>query len=386
MDSATSSRAPNGALLLSAVRQPLDAALAKAPVPLLALRLPEFERIAWRSGKPAAKRLERRTTRAFLDAAGSALRAGDLAAHDPGSDVFAIAMASPAREGPVPSPVDCRMVLERIAAAISRSVDLRIETGWTVLGPSDAGASLEAGITRALERGARERERYEFFAAIGHELRTPLTSIRGYLETLIDGEVDPATAQRFLQTAQREALRLGRLIEGMFEFSLLDLSAGTLAGRTCDLAVQVESACEVVRPLAQSRGISLERTVSGEVTACVDPDACLQLLANLIDNAVKYGREGGVVRIAASAGAADAIVTVDDDGPGIAPSERESIFGLRVRGARAAARPGTGIGLAIVKMIAEGAGGRVRVLESPLGGARFEARLPRGAESAVCAS
>ncbi len=211
-------------------------------------------------------------------------------------------------------------------------------------------------------------------------------SIRGYLETLIESEVDPVTARRFLQTAQREALRMGRLLEGMFEFSLLDLSAGALLGRTCDIAAQMESACEIVRPLAKSRRVHLRVELCEAAEVLIDPDAALQLLVNLMDNAVKHGREDGVVRVAALATEAEVRVLVDDDGPGVTPAERESIFGLRVRGSQASARPGTGIGLAIVKMIAESAGGRVCVAESPLGGARFEAWLPRRAESEARAS
>jgi len=356
------------------------------PVPLLVLRLPEFERVAWRHGKRAAQRLERATRSAFLAACSGALRTGDLTGHDPGSDVFAIAMTAPSRESRAPAPIDCRSVLERVAAAMSLKVDTRIETGWTLLRHFDVTSGFGNEIALALERGSRERERYEFFAAIGHELRTPLTSIRGYLETLLDDGCDPATSRRFLETARREALRMGRLLDGMFEFSLLDLSAEALLGRSCRIARQIDLACEVVRPLAAQRRILVHRGVCEDVLACVEGDACLQLIVNLLDNAIKYGRDGGTVSVTSRVRADEVVICVDDDGPGIAPAERESIFGVRVRGAQAGARPGTGIGLAIVKMIAERAGGSVAVAESPLGGARFEAALPLRAESAERAS
>lgn len=382
MVSATSSRVRRRLHPLAALVPGVAAALERDPVPLLALRLPEFERRAWRTGKRAAQRLERMTASAFLEAAGRMLRTGDLCGHDAGSDVFAIVMTAPAREARrdrhdryLPSIVDIRAVLERVAAAISLQSGLRVETGWTVLRRIDVHAGLETGICAALERGARERERYEFFSAIGHELRTPLTSIRGYLETLLDGEIDPVTERRFLETARREALRMGRLLDGMFEFSLLDLSSDALAGQSCDLESAMAQACEVVRPVARMRGMTLVRGEAQGVRAAIDPDACLQLLVNLIDNALKYGRDEGVVNLTARAQGAEAILIVDDDGPGISPQERESIFALRVRGSGAGVRPGTGIGLAIVKLIAERAGGGIRVTESPLGGARFEVSL-----------
>jgi two-component system phosphate regulon sensor histidine kinase PhoR len=320
-----------------------------------------------------------------LDSARAVLRTGDGAAHDAGSDVFAIVMTAPSR-GRSPSAVDIRAVLVRVAAAISLRSQLRVETGWTMLTRPDECGSLDEAIAIALERGARERERYEFFSVIGHELRTPLTSIRGYLETLLDEQTDPVTARRFLEIARREALRMGRLLEGMFEFSLLDLSGEARANRSCDLRSELLQACEVVRPQAAERGVAVQCAAPGDMLIAVDPDACLQLLVNLLDNAVKYGRTGGVVRVEAGICGADAVVRVDDDGPGIAAHERESIFGLRVRGAGGIARPGTGIGLAIVKMIAERAGGGIRVADSPLGGARFEAALPLQQESGALVS
>ena len=375
MVSVTSSRARNRLAPLQALLPALSAALEIAPVPLLALRLPEFERIAWRDGKRAAQRLERMTIAAFVDSARRTLRTGDLCGHDAGSDLFALLMAAPSRCARGPSHVDIRAVLERVAATITRESGQRVETGWTLLRRVDPHGGLEPEIGAALERGARERERYEFFSAIGHELRTPLTSIRGYLETLLDDEIDPPTARRFLETARREALRMGRLLEGMFEFSLLDLSSEALAGQSCSLDSVLSQACEVVRPAAESRGMRIHRTGAAGMRCMIDPDACLQLLVNLIDNAVKYGREGGIVRAGVRNGGAEAIVSVEDDGPGIAAHERESIFALRVRGASAGTRPGTGIGLAIVKLIAERAGGGVKVVESELGGACFEVSL-----------
>lgn len=376
MASATNSRTRKRLETLGALAPGLQAALERGPVPLLALRLPEFERIAWREGKRAAQRLERLTTAAFIDSTRRMLRSGDGAAHDPGSDIFAIVMTAPSREARAPSAVDIRAVLERVAAAILLRSGLRVETGWTTLARVDSREDLGRNVCAALERGARERERYEFFSAIGHELRTPLTSIRGYLETLLDDDTDPPTARRFLETARREALRMGRLLEGMFEFSLLDLSGEALAGQSCDVRSQLMQACEIVRPLAQTRAVSIECAASIDVAAAIDGDACLQLAVNLLDNAVKYGREGGIVRVSLAARGGEAVISVDDDGPGIGAQERDSIFGLRVRGASSAARPGTGIGLAIVKLIAERAGGGICVADSPLGGARFEAAIP----------
>jgi len=345
------------------------------------MRLPEFERIAWRDGKREARRLERRTCGAFIDAACRLLRRGDIPAHDPASDVFIIAMAARSRENRMLSPLDCRAVLERVAAALSLESGLRVQTGWTLLREFDSSQVLYREVEAALERGARERERYEFFAALGHELRTPLTSIRGYIETLLDGGLDQPTSQRFLETARREAQRMGRLLDGIFDFSLLDLSASSMATSRSYLLEQIGFAVEAVRPLAQRSSIAVDVNVDAALDVALDGDACLQLFVNLLENGIKYGRAGGTIQISAANDERYVTLYVDDDGPGIAPGERESIFNLRVRGSSAGTRPGTGIGLAIVKVIVERAGGEIRVKESPLRGARFELTLPRRAES-----
>lgn len=349
-------------------------------VPLLVLRVPEFEHIAWRQGKRVARRVERGAALAFRLAAARVLRRGDRRIHERGRDVFAVIVSAP-RGGIPPNPAVCRAMLQRIGAEMSAETGLQVESGWTF---AREPLDLDAEIDIALERGARERERYEFFATVGHELRTPLASIRGYLETLIDGEVDSPTTQRFLQTAQREALRMGRMIDGMLEFSLLDLSGGF--HMQCNVAQQLALACDAVAPLAAARAIRIEMDPPPHLWAAVDPDACAQLLINLIENATKYGRDGGRVRVALKRSPGAVRIVVDDDGPGIPPADRGSVFAMRARGNTAAKRQGSGIGLAIVKLIADRCGGSVAVADSPLGGARFEVVLPAQAEISTAAS
>lgn len=360
-----------------------DAAGSRA---LLVLRLPEFASEAWRRGKRAAVRLEQRTAQIFSQACGDALRAGDCIAHESGSDLFLIALLAPARDGRARSALDNRSVLERIALALSAGVNLRCETGWSLLPRLDGPESLKQHVERALERGARERERYEFFAAVGHELRTPLTSIRGYLETLLESELDPESSRRFLETARKESLRMSRLIEGMFEFSLLDLSAAVSVNAQTPLDCALLDACEIVRPIAGARRIALERGALMPARVCIERDALVQMTVNLLDNAVKYNCEGGRVVLSTQPVDGGIAVYVDDDGPGIGAADAQTIFGLRMRGEHARRSGGSGIGLAIVKLIVERAGGTVTCGTSPLGGARFVVWLPCRAESAASAS
>ncbi|HUN29151.1 MAG TPA: HAMP domain-containing sensor histidine kinase [Alphaproteobacteria bacterium] len=344
-------------------------------VPLLVLRLPEVARLAWRDGRRAARRLERETVEAFARAAERIVREGDRLAHEPGSDWFVIAMLAPARDPATALTLDARSALERIAATMSLVTGKRMETGWWPLCAQADVDAFEATIERALERGARERERYEFLATVGHELRTPLTSIRGYIETLLEDDLDVATSRRFLEVARNEALRLGRLVDGMLDFSLLDLSSRPVAGVT-DLVAAAQAAVDALDPIARESGMRLLLVHDGEAAARIGGDACMHVLLNVIENAIKYAGPGG--RIVMTLERQDPFVQaiVDDDGPGVAPSERERIFEHRARGDASEATPGSGIGLAIVRAIVERAAGNVSVVDSPLGGARFIIRLP----------
>jgi signal transduction histidine kinase len=353
------------------------AQLAHEPRPLLAVRLPELERVAWRRGLRAAHALERAAGAAFSTAVSRVLRADDLVAHDGGSDVFVAALVGATRDGgAVPAPVDVRSALARIAAAMEASIRLDVRTGWTTYDcTADAGA-MDAVVERALVRGTQERERYAFFSSLGHELRTPLSSIRGYLETLLDDDVDLRTRERFVRIAYNESLRLSRLVEGMFEISLLDLHAAFTAQASGSLAPALDAARDACTAGAAARGVAIEIAAAAPLRVAIDDDRLTLVLVNLIDNAVKHGRSGGGVFVAVDLSDPRFVrVSVDDDGPGIGPADRERVFALGERATSAA--NGTGIGLALVRLMVERAGGRVDLEVSPLGGARFVLAIPR---------
>jgi len=223
-----------------------------------------------------------------------------------------------------------------------------------------------------MERGAGVRA---LLATVGHELRTPLASIRGYIETLIEGELDLETQRRFLETARRETLRLGRLVEALQALSLLDLAGGS--NGECDIAEQIRATIEVLAPLAAGRGMTVRAQLPARACVLLEADACVHALANLLDNALKHGSEGGTIAVACVRDGRFVQVTVEDDGCGVELAERERIFGLGARGAGRRCA-GAGIGLAVVKAIAERSGGDVGVERSSLGGARFVLRLPAG--------
>ncbi len=348
-----------------------------APVPLLVVRLRDLERIAWREGRAAARNVERRSLRSFLATASRTLRSTDILAHNDESEDFLAALVSPNRQtGSVATPTDCRATLARLASAMELAGGMFVETGWTVLYGAPSDARLTNAIETALERGARERERYAFFSTIGHELRTPLTSIRGYIETLLEENLDAATTRRFLEVARLEATRMSRLVDGMFDISMLDLRSEPGYVESCELSSTIASALNVLQPAAAERGTNITHHAAARYEVAIGCDRLMQIVINIIENAIKHGLEGGRVYVSiAPLDPRYVEVRVDDDGPGVPVDERDIVFTLARRGAHTRAR-GSGLGLAVVRLMLERIGGEVDVTNSLMGGAQFRIRLP----------
>lgn len=213
-----------------------------------------------------------------------------------------------------------------------------------------------------------ERVRTEFVANVSHELRTPLSLIKGYVETLIDGaSQDPAVASRFLHTIDRNAERLKRLIEDLLTLSELESGRMQLNVQSVSLPELADAAIDDYQSKAAARGVRLEKQVPA-LRVRADVDRLQQVLGNLIDNAIKYGRPEGMVTIrAVTTQDRFAKISVHDDGPGIPPEALERIFErfYRVDKARSREQGGTGLGLAIVKHIVLTHGGKVWASSEP---------------------
>ena len=189
------------------------------------------------------------------------------------------------------------------------------------LGPESAGVLLVLHDVTELRR--LERVRSEFVANVSHELRTPLTCIKGYLETLLDGALDDrAHARRFLEVAGTHAERLDRLIDDLLELSNIESGRVTLAPMRLDLGDVVAGVAAMFeRQTAQNRQ-TLERAVPPGLAVRADRDRLVQILVNLVDNAVKFTPEGGRIRIEAGAGPDGRV-----DGPGPRHGHRDPVDG-----------------------------------------------------------
>lgn len=226
-----------------------------------------------------------------------------------------------------------------------------------------------------------ESARQEFVANVSHELRTPLSLIKGYVETLLDGaRNNPEVATKFLQTIDRNAERLRLLIEDLLTISELESGRVKLNLQVVPFGPVVAKVLEDFRTRAEAKGISLINQVP-DLAVRADVDRLEQVLGNLVENAIKYGRSKGTVTVGGRAvNGGQVEVFVKDDGPGIPPEALERLFErfYRVDKARSREQGGTGLGLAIVKHIVQSHGGRVWATSEPGQGATFSFVLPQG--------
>jgi len=206
--------------------------------------------------------------------------------------------------------------------------------------------------------------------SVSHDLRTPLTSIRGYAEGIEDGTVEPADAAAVVG---READRLERLVGDLLALARLRQGVLEVRREPVDLAAVAREAEERLRPQAADAGVTV-RVEAGDARATADHGRALQVVSNLLENAIRVSPEGGEVTVEASSG----LVRVGDEGPGIPEEEIPRAFErfhLRARAGRGSPG-GAGLGLAIARELSEAMGGGVEVENLPAQGARFTVRLP----------
>ena len=229
-----------------------------------------------------------------------------------------------------------------------------------------------------------EQMRRDFVANVSHELRTPLTSLLGFIETLRGPARDDAAARtRFLGIMATEAERMNRLIRDLLNLSRVEAQERQRPAQRHDLAALVRSAVLSLRPMAEAAGLDLQVAgLEDPLQVLVDPDQMMQVVTNLVENAVKYGASGKVVRIAlrAEVGPRGPLVRLEvtDRGEGIDPLHipRLAERFYRVDGHRSREKGGTGLGLAIVKHIAHRHRGRLVIDSAPGQGSTFSVILP----------
>jgi signal transduction histidine kinase len=251
-----------------------------------------------------------------------------------------------------------------------------------------AAGLLAAAVFQLRSERALARLRAEFVASASHELRTPLTQIRMFAETMRLGRVrSEEERQRSLEIIDREARRLGHLVENLLQFSRFEKQGVEAALQVQELAPLVAEVVESFLPLAASRSTRFTTHLAPALRARVDADAWRQILLNLLDNALKYGPPGQEVTVTLEECRGEVRLAVEDQGPGIPVAERERVFGRfhRLDRDRASTVTGTGLGLAVVRELASRYGGRCTICSARRvsGGRVSGGCLPGGRESEV---
>ena len=276
-------------------------------------------------------------------------------------------------------------------AALSLPVPVAREVVATVipLDPplADGGRAIILLSDRTRER-AVERMRADFVANASHELRTPLASLIGFVETLRGPARDDQPAQiRFLGIMAEQAERMNRLIDDLLSLSRVELTEHQAPAETIDLPGLICRMIAELEPRLAERRVTLKKSIGDNLPAILgDTDQLAQVLSNLLDNALKYGKENGVIRLSADRPASGGrwpsrpglLLSVTDDGPGIAkhhlPRLTERFY--RVDKGRSRAVGGTGLGLAIVKHIVNRHRGQLVIDSNEGQGATFQIWLP----------
>jgi two-component system, OmpR family, phosphate regulon sensor histidine kinase PhoR len=240
-----------------------------------------------------------------------------------------------------------------------------------------------------------ENIRKDFVANVSHELRTPLTSIKGYVEALLDGgKDDQETSVRFLDIILKQSDRLNLILEDLLQLSKIESGQVQFKQEPLHIGSVVDRTIAMIKPLADKKQHRLKAQVDADLPLISgDQERIVQVLANLLDNAIKYTPEGGQITVSArripvsvrrtADGLRDGLeLTVTDTGIGIPEKDRPRVFErfYRVDKARSRELGGTGLGLAIVKHIVEGHGGQIRVEGNAPNGSRFVVRLPADVE------
>ena len=282
--------------------------------------------------------------------------------------------------------IDCRAPVEDdlvLHGPRDRTIRLR---GTALRDASGEGGAVIV-LNDVTEMKRLEHVRRDFVANVSHELKTPIASIKGFVETLLDGAMDdPADTSRFLGIVARQADRLAAIVDDLLALSRIEQSegAGNLPVETVPVASILTAVTLDCGPRAADRSIRLEVDCPANLAATLNAALVEQAVINLVDNALKYSESGKTVWLSAAAseppGPRELVLRVRDEGCGIEPIHLPRLFErfYRVDKARSRNLGGTGLGLSIVKHIVQAHTGAVSVDSEPGVGTTFTIRLPRG--------
>jgi two-component system sensor histidine kinase BaeS len=318
-----------------------------------------------RPGDPAGQAMDELTLAAFRQATSAALLGATITA-TLAAVVVSLALAT------------------RVANPVSRLADAarRVAAGHYAERVTPEGAGEVAELATSFNQmsaslDATERRRLQLVGDVAHELRTPLSTLDGFLEGLEDGVVQP-TAETW-QVLRRETRRLTGLVDDLQELWRAEARELPLHLEAVDLGEVITEVAERFAPMAAERQIRITPAVGGAVAAQADRDRVVQIIANFLSNALRYSPEATVITVGAASVGDEARAWVRDAGPGLSPEQRTRVFErfYRLDPSRARSEGGSGIGLAIVRALAEAMDGHAWAeSDGPGTGSTFWVALP----------
>jgi signal transduction histidine kinase len=265
--------------------------------------------------------------------------------------------------------------LRDMAAAASEMAKGNYETRVRSSSRDEVGELARAFNRMAADLAETDRVRRDLVANVSHELRTPITALQAVLENLVDGVSDPDPET--FHTMLKQVERLGRLVKQLLDLSRLE--SGTVPLERTAFRVEPLLAHAVREQRLHAPGIDVSIAVdTPDLTADGDPERVHQVVANLLENAIRFSPSGGTVLVEATAHPDRVVLTVTDEGPGVPPADAARVFErfYRVDRSRSASDGGAGLGLAIVRWVVERHGGTVAVEPDRLSGCRMIVTLP----------
>ncbi len=250
-----------------------------------------------------------------------------------------------------------------------KSGDALDELGIQVNAMLDRIESLITGMRGALDN-------------VAHDLRTPMMRLRGIAETALQSQDNPAVMREALADCLEESDRVVAMLNTLMDISEAETGTMRLQRERADLTELVRQAVELYEDVAEDKQVTLENQASGNLWIDVDRTRMRQVIANLLDNALKYTPAGGRVEIAAKTMGGEMLLSVRDTGIGIPPEELPRIWERLYRGDKSRSERGLGLGLSLVRAIVQAHGGRVTVESEPEGGSRFVLHLPSAGATA----